>query len=61
MEGAMAKALEVNDNHTQNIEGEQDQPPGEKRNKQKPQGKALQVNEDNVEGQESTKSPVPRP
>jgi hypothetical protein len=51
MEDVMAKALEVNDNPAQNQEYEQDRRSGEKPNKQKLQGKALQVNEDTVEGQ----------
>jgi hypothetical protein len=59
MEDAMAKALEVNDNPAQNQECEQGQQFGEKRNKQKLQGKALQVNEDTVEGQEPAKLPAP--
>jgi hypothetical protein len=55
MEGAVAKALEVNDG--QNQERETGQQPGKGRNKQKLQGKALQVNEDTKEGQEPIRPP----
>ena len=55
----MTKALEVNDKPAQNQECKKGQQSGEKRNKQKLQGKALQVNEDTTEGQEAAKSPAP--
>ena len=55
----MAKALEVNDNPAQNQEREQGHESGKTRDKQKLQGKALQVNEDTEEGQEPAKPSAP--
>jgi hypothetical protein len=59
MEDAMAKALEVNDDTAQNQERQPQQQSGDKRNEQKLQGKALQVNENSVEDQEPARSPAP--
>ena len=59
MEDAMTKALETNDNTAQNQERQPLQQSGDKRNQQKLQGKAFQVNENSVEDQEPTRSPVP--
>jgi len=59
MEDAMAKALEVNDNTAQNQELQPQQQSGDKRNQQKLQGKAFQVNENSVEDQEPARSPAP--
>lgn len=59
MEDAMAKALEVNDNTAQNQERQPQQQSGDKRNQQKLQGKAFQVNENSVEDQEPARSPAP--
>jgi hypothetical protein len=59
MEDAMAKALEANDNTAQNQERQPQQQSGDKRNQQKLQGKALQVNENSVEDQEPAGSPAP--
>ena len=56
MEGAMAKALEVNDNSAQNQKRQPQQPSGVT---QKLQGKAFQVNENSVEDQEPVRSPAP--
>ena len=58
MEDAMAKALEVNDNTAQNQERQPQQQPDDKRNQQKLQGKALQVNENSVEDEEPARSPA---
>ena len=55
----MAKALEVNDNTAQNQELQPQQQSGDKRNQQKLQGKAFQVNENSVEDQEPARSPAP--
>jgi hypothetical protein len=65
MEDAMTKALEVNDNTTQNQERQPQQPSGDKRKQPKLRGKALQVNENSVnensgEDQEPAKSPAPQ-
>jgi hypothetical protein len=49
----------VNDNPAQNQECEQGRRSGEKPNKQKLQGKALQVNEDTVHGQGDKSKRVP--
>jgi hypothetical protein len=56
MEDAMAKALGVNDSTVQNQERQPQQQSGDK---QKLQGKALQVNENSVEDQEPLRSPAP--
>lgn len=48
----MAKALEVNTNTAQNPEHQLQQQSGEKRNQEKLQGKAFQVNENSVEDQQ---------
>ncbi len=55
----MAKALEVNDNTAQNQERQPQQQSGDKRNQQKLQGKALQVNENSVEEPARSQSPAP--
>jgi hypothetical protein len=54
----MAKELKMNDNTAQNQERQPQQKPGDKRNQQKLQGKALQVNENSVEDQEPARSPA---
>jgi hypothetical protein len=59
VEDSMAKALEVNDNTAQNQKRQPQRLSGDKRNQQKLQGKALQVNENSVEDQEPVRSPAP--
>ncbi|PZV35934.1 hypothetical protein [Mesorhizobium kowhaii] len=54
----MAKELEVNNNTAQNQQRQPQQKPGDKRNQQKLQGKAFQVNENSVEDQEPARSPA---
>jgi hypothetical protein len=49
VEDAMAKVPQRNDNTAQNQERQPQQQSGDKRNQQKLQGKALQVNENSVE------------
>lgn len=61
MEDAMTKALESNDNTAQNQERQPQQQSGDKRNQQKLQGKAFQVNENSVEEGEPVHSSAPRP
>jgi len=48
----MTKALDVNDDTAQDHERQRGQQSGDKRYQQKPQGKALQVNENSVEDEE---------
>jgi len=60
MENTMAKALDVNDNTAQTQKRQPQQQADDKRNEQKLQGKALQVNENSVEDQEpAAGSPAP--
>jgi hypothetical protein len=59
MEDAMAKALDVNDNTAQTQKRQPQQQSGDKRNQQKLEGKALQVNENSVEDPEPARSPAP--
>jgi hypothetical protein len=60
MEDAMAKALGANDNTAQNQGRPPQQQSGDKPNQQKLAGKALQVNENSVEDQESAPPAPPR-
>jgi hypothetical protein len=53
----MAKELEVNDNTVQNQERQPPQQSGDKRNQQKLQGKALQVNENSLGDQKPARLP----
>jgi hypothetical protein len=55
----MTKTFEVNDDTAQNKKRQPQPPSGDKRNRQKLQGKALQVNENSVEDQEPIGSRVP--
>jgi hypothetical protein len=54
----MAKDLDVNDNTAQD-QDRQPQQSGDKRNQQKLQGKAFQVNENSVGDQKAARSPAP--
>ena len=57
----MSKALEVNDNTAQTQKRQPKRQSDDKRNEQKLQGKALQVNENSVEDKEpAAGSPAPR-
>ncbi|MGA2488384.1 MAG: hypothetical protein ABSF49_20775, partial [Roseiarcus sp.] len=55
----MAKAPDVNDKAQQNQDRQPQQHSGDKPNQQKLQGKAFQVNENSVGGQEAARSPAP--
>ena len=55
----MAKELDVNDNTPQDQDRQPQRQSGDKRNPQKLQGKAFQVNENSVGNQETTRSPAP--
>jgi hypothetical protein len=55
----MTKELDVNDNTAQDQHRHPQQQSGDKRNPQKLQGKAFQVNENSVGGQEAARSPAP--
>ena len=54
---AMAKELEVNDNTVQNQERQPPQQSGDKRNQQKLQSKALQVNQNSLGDQKAARLP----
>jgi hypothetical protein len=54
VEDVMAKELEMNDKTAQN----QERHSSDKRNQQKLQGKALQMNENSAEDREAARSPV---
>jgi hypothetical protein len=60
MEDAMAKALEVNDNTTQNQERQPQQQSGDKPVPEILEGASFQVNENSVEDQEPARAPAPQ-